>query len=1066
MVKRRDAAAAGVNKKVVRKITERIKDMTSRNRINLRNNKEVGENMEMTEIEKLVRTMYQTKDYSILETLRKTATANYRFAQLAETEEEKNEAIAKGQEGEAEVQTITEGIKALHRQEIDVVAAKITETLSTLEDRIEYTLDLLDNITPTNKDELRRQTEALQELAYFADGTSLGDLQARLSGLQDSYYSFALQDYNVNINYFTDDQIKRYYGIYANALDKMREAEQKATTQEEMIDYRMMSGNIDDLINILPTVHNNNKRTEEIMAEVDNLRARVNPQPQPAPGEPGQQPQPGTEHFAQLAELKSKMLATYQDYFNYVIDCVKNFEEISFNKELETENKIMYLIFQENFTVPVDTDSLKTEMYNRAVKEQMEDVYGLGLVEYALKTNYNGFIRTLKYANSFTEYNENVKHEYEGLEKYFTDMEKYFEQFNVDMNFDKTTSELSVTFKNSPIGTIKTKLIQNDELLNKLNVAPTMGGTPFVTYEEEKREAQKQMLAQEIYNLIEKDAKNRIDCASLFTTQSEDYKRQYRENMRNLYAATNLLTDEEKNEIRQTIVGKVRTEVIEKNYGKGVLNFIFSYEYENLISKIQEIRTYTEANDDLKSKLASINIALYNAAYLDCGVKFAYNPVTTELSISFEGSPLGTISTNIIRNPEVLNQLNNVQPQQTPAPAPQPPIGQPPFAPQPQPVPQPQIFQPVVNMINPEANEVLGLLSNIPDNKDASVENYNNAIDLYNNLVGRLDQVNMELLQLTPATIPTRDIIGETVAKENEAKNIEDELRKLQMSLSKYRLNHKMKHKEYMPQSQDLAIPSLFGDINQTIALQDELLVDVEQEIKVLMEERKTASQYDAMGITERINDLIEYMETKNSFINRLLLTQTKVDKNFDLVGTLQQRRASKAKLRQTVMDSLKTPEPTIQPQQTIISQPIGAPEPQPQPVPQPSQVNGRVVSLELKIKNPNQPIKINRGSSKITTVTSDLSYVIAKNKLKIMFSDDLKAKLQNLSARISLVNKNNTRQKTTVTADLTQDGTEIGFTDGREITPEDYKIVLNATGNGETISTSFDLEDTPRKGR
>lgn len=1064
MVKRRDAAAAGVNKKVVRKITERIKDMTSRNRINLRNNKEVGENMEMTEIEKLVRTMYQTKDYSILETLRKTATANYRFAQLAETEEEKNEAIAKGQEGEAEVQTITEGIKALHRQEIDAVAAKITETLSTLEDHIENTLDLLDNITPTNKDELRRQTEALQELAYFADGTSLGDLQARLSGLQDSYYSFALQDYNVNINYFTDDQIKRYYGIYANALDKMREAEQKATTQEEMIDYRMMSGNIDDLINILPTVHNNNKRTEEIMAEVDNLRARVNPQPQPAPGKTGQQPQPGTEHFAQLAELKSKMLATYQDYFNYVIDCVKNFEEISFNKELETENKIMYLIFQENFTVPVDTDSLKTEMYNRAVKEQMEDVYGFGLVEYALKTNYNGFIRTLKYANSFTEYNENVKHEYEGLEKYFTDMEKYFEQFNVDMNFDKTTSELSVTFKNSPIGTIKTKLIQNDELLNKLNVAPTMGGTPFVTYEEEKREAQKQMLAQEIYNLLEKDAKNRIDCASLFTIQSEDYKRQYRENMRNLYAATNLLTDEEKNEIRQTIVGKVRTEVIEKNYGKGVLNFIFSYEYENLINKIQEIRTYTEANDDLKSKLASINIALYNVAYLDCGVKFAYNPVTTELSISFEGSPLGTISTNIIRNPEVLNQLNNVQPQQTPAPAPQPPIGQPPFAPQP--VPQPQIFQPVVNMVNPEANEVLGLLSNIPDNKDASVENYNNAIDLYNNLVGRLDQVNMELLQLTPATIPTRDIIGETVAKENEAKNIEDELRKLQMSLSKYRLNHKMKHKEYMPQAQDLAIPSLFGDINQTIALQDELLVDVEQEIKVLMEERKTASQYDAMGITERINDLIEYMETKNSFINRLLLTQTKVDKNFDLVGTLQQRRASKAKLRQTVMDSLKTPEPTIQPQQTIISQPIGAPEPQPQPVPQPSQVNGRVVSLELKIKNPNQPIKISRGSSKITTVTSDLSYVIAKNKLKIMFSDDLKAKLQNLSARISLVNKNNTRQKTTVTADLTQDGTEIGFTDGREITPEDYKIVLNATGNGETIRTSFDLEDTPRMGR
>lgn len=123
--------------------------------------------------------------------------------------------------------------------------------------------------------------------------------------------------------------------------------------------------------------------------------------------------------------------------------------------------------------------------------------------------------------------------------------------------------------------------------------------------------------------------------------------------------------------------------------------------------------------------------------------------------------------------------------------------------------------------------------------------------------------------------------------------------------------------------------------------------------------------------------------------------------------------------------------------------------------------------SKSLKFNSAN-PQHVQKLQGKILTADS-IQLTLLKNGLKIKYSENLRNQLKELNARLSLVNKNNYRNRTTTAVDSNAEEQIVTFKKkGLEINPEDYKIEIrtdkyNKNGikvNGSELLYSMDIDE------
>ncbi len=110
---------------------------------------------------------------------------------------------------------------------------------------------------------------------------------------------------------------------------------------------------------------------------------------------------------------------------------------------------------------------------------------------------------------------------------------------------------------------------------------------------------------------------------------------------------------------------------------------------------------------------------------------------------------------------------------------------------------------------------------------------------------------------------------------------------------------------------------------------------------------------------------------------------------------------------------------------------------------------------------NPRDKQQIATKAKNIITTGDAVTVSLIKNGIKIKYSQDLREKLSQLNAKLSLVNKENYRSRTSSTIDAEAEEQTVAFKDDREIRPEDYKIEIRVPNAGDSdVLYEFDLED------
>lgn len=108
---------------------------------------------------------------------------------------------------------------------------------------------------------------------------------------------------------------------------------------------------------------------------------------------------------------------------------------------------------------------------------------------------------------------------------------------------------------------------------------------------------------------------------------------------------------------------------------------------------------------------------------------------------------------------------------------------------------------------------------------------------------------------------------------------------------------------------------------------------------------------------------------------------------------------------------------------------------------------------------NPRNLQQLSDKSKDIITTGDAVTISLIKNGIKIKYSQELREKLSQLNAKLSLVNKDNYRIRASQAIDSEEQ--TVGFKDEREINPEDYKIEIRVPSDGETNALyEFDLEN------
>ncbi|HIS17048.1 MAG TPA: hypothetical protein IAC02_00350, partial [Candidatus Coprovivens excrementavium] len=272
----------------------------------------------------------------------------------------------------------------------------------------------------------------------------------------------------------------------------------------------------------------------------------------------------------------------------------------------------------------------------------------------------------------------------------------------------------------------------------------------------------------------------------------------------------------------------------------------------------------------------------------------------------------------------------------------------------------------------------------------------------------------------------------------------------------------------------DIIFDNSNSDYKDFIAKLDQDIIEAEEEIIDLANERENADQIRLTELNARIKELLKYIEAKNSLVNRRLIEECRTSK-IDIVKELQNRRNNKKEwrknLRKIKNNEKVTPTPKPKPQ----SQPTSDPNPLPSnegPSVTVKVPNGKVNPNRKLVFNPRNKVQLVNKEKDFIGIADGVTISLIKSGIKIKYSQQLKEKLSQLNAKLSLVNKDNVRSRTSQKIDNNQEEQVIAFKDDRDLLNNDeyknYKIEIripteNRKGTDVLYEYDFNQEGKAR---
>lgn len=405
----------------------------------------------------------------------------------------------------------------------------------------------------------------------------------------------------------------------------------------------------------------------------------------------------------------------------------------------------------------------------------------------------------------------------------------------------------------------------------------------------------------------------------------------------------------------------------------------------------------------------------------------------------------------------------------------------------PEPVVNPDPKKPPV-MVPPETAE---------ERERKDIQYYLDLLRETNAKVAEINRINQELVfsnmfdQLSMANI-LHDVNVESTAVYASAI-----VTQLRLELSNKRYDYLKKYGKYIlsnPEVKDAKIDEIkfTADFEDFLAKRDELIVDTELRIRDLNDKKPE-------GYEKEIETLLEFIKAQNSLIRRFLISES-ISKNIDVAAILSDRNARrKALLEQKLKDykpgnqPVTVPETTPEPEAKTVpeTQPEVAPEtktvpetqpevkpetrtvPETQPeetfepVPKGTKIDHVQVRETKLVFNPrnNQLVakkisafdRLFKNSPRVTTT-------LIKNGVRIELSKQLRERLAELSAKISLVNKDNKRVRTSRMVDADAQTQDITFKKDHDVNFDDYTVEVRIPGNDR--STVLFGDEEPKKAR
>ncbi len=427
------------------------------------------------------------------------------------------------------------------------------------------------------------------------------------------------------------------------------------------------------------------------------------------------------------------------------------------------------------------------------------------------------------------------------------------------------------------------------------------------------------------------------------------------------------------------------------------------------------------------------------------GVKMIYDELSEKIAFDYNCPLLQPFAMEVLTN-EALKAKNARKSEEPPAP--------------------PKKEEPPVNPVpgnngseqpNPTTSEPTPVGSEEERIRDE--QSYIELMNIINLKIQNLNDINSRSYPFADQVRLTEDFIRNSIQLEKLAKDLDFEILSLKTELSTKRAEYTNKYKKLLFSNQtikNMKFEKIKFPVNYQLFVEkhDSLIVEAEAKISELLEKRDSSVKTEE--ITAQIGLLLEFIDCQNSVVGRFLINECeKADIN--IVEMLEKRREFKKNLRAQLQKS-KSQEPVPEETESKSSDKEKTTE----------QSEGEVVVTNKQMSfNPKKLSKVNRKHSEILTDVDTLTLSVIKNGIKIKYSRDLAKKLQEVKARLALVNKKNYRVRKTAQLGIADDDTlvesELAFKTKEEIDPDDYKIEIR---NDDGVLYEYDLANLPDSGK
>lgn len=349
----------------------------------------------------------------------------------------------------------------------------------------------------------------------------------------------------------------------------------------------------------------------------------------------------------------------------------------------------------------------------------------------------------------------------------------------------------------------------------------------------------------------------------------------------------------------------------------------------------------------------------------------------------------------------------------------------------------------------------------------ALIEEYKKYVAIINNRNTEMTSLLFNIDDALQSNIPLEmlDIeskINQVIVKNQSLIETKNKMQDIEKNLSNIRRDYIIKYGLFISQVEDIIkiqIQKVEYKDSYKKYLNDFIpkIVNAESKVSTLYEEYKGALPERKSILEKQISSLIKYIEILNSMLDRRAITES-IEKNRGTVELLEERRTKKeeykAQLKKIQIQSMST--------MTQGSKPINSNNPNQQSSSLDNQAhqqldsqptsNEQIILRMLNFK-PLNIQKVNSAVAKLMESTSQLKVEVLKNRIKIRYTKQLKEKLSQINAKISLIrasdgqeinNSNEEELKNTIINEYKVDNPNLS---------EDFKIRVSGTMDNENYT-------------